>query len=471
MLVPDILRTRCSGSATWSRRDALKHAGCGFGYLAFAGLSTQAGIAEAASGYRDPLAPRLPHYAPRAKRVIMLFMDGGPSHMDTFDYKPQLNKDHGKDGRKKATLFGSPWKFQRRGQSGLWASELFPQLTKRHIDDLCVVKSMHTDSAAHPFAVPFFHTGSFQFTRPSFGSWVLYGLGSENSNLPGFMTINPSKILGGPQNYGNAFLPACFQGTRIGWMGKSIKGEGIHDLHSDFLPMSLRNAQLDLIQANNQELLDRHTVDPHVEGVINSLELGRRMQDAVPEVMDLSSESRRTLDMYGVDAKETDNMGRMCLTARRFAEAGVRFVQLTHTDWDQHRRLTSTLEKNSRETDGPIAALLTDLKQRGMLDETLVIWSGEFGRQPEIENGDGRSHNADGFTLWMAGGGVKRGFSYGETDEYGYKAIENRVHLHDFHATVLHLLGLDHKRLTYRYSGRDFRLTDVHGRVIHDLIA
>jgi hypothetical protein len=391
--------------------------------------------------------------------------------MDTFDYKPQLQRDDGKDGRKRAKLYGSPWKFSRRGESGQWASELFPQLVKSHIDDLCIVKSMHADSSSHPTAVPFFHTGSFRFTRPSFGSWLLYGLGTENANLPGFITINPSKDLGGPQNYGNAFLPSCYQGSRIGWMGKSIKNESIRDLSSDFLPDNLRRQQVDLVQSLNRQLLERQQVDPNVEGVINSLELGRRMQDAVPGVMDLSRESKETWQMYGVDEKQTDNFGRMCLMARRFAEAGVRFVQLTHTNWDQHRRLTPTLEQNSRETDQPIAALLTDLKDRGLLDETLVIWSGEFGRQPEIENGDGRSHNADGFTLWMAGGGVKPGFSYGATDEYGYKAVENKVHLHDLHATLLHLLGLDHKRLTYRYSGRDFRLTDVHGRVVEDIIA
>jgi hypothetical protein len=448
-----------------SRRQMLQQAACGFGYLAFAGLSS-----EAAEAYRNPLAPKPSHFTPRAKRVIMLFMDGGPSHMDTFDYKPQLQKDDGKDGRKRAQLYGSPWKFSRRGESGLWASELFPQLVARHIDDLCIVKSMHGDSSSHPTAVPFFHTGSFRFTRPSVGSWLLYGLGTENTNLPGFITINPSKDLGGPQNYGNAFLPSCYQGTRIGWMGKSIKNETIRDLRSDFLPEKLRREQVELVQSLNRDLRDRQQVDPEVEGVINSLELGRRMQDAVPGVMDLSRESRRTLKMYGVNEKDTDNFGRMCLMARRFAEAGVRFVQLTHTNWDQHRRLTPTLEKNSRETDQPIAALLTDLKQRGLLEDTLVVWSGEFGRQPEIENGDGRSHNADGFTLWMAGGGVKAGFSYGETDEYGYKAIENKVHLHDLHATMLHLLGLDHKRLTYRYSGRDFRLTDVHGRVVSEIL-
>jgi hypothetical protein len=462
-------RENMNNSLVPSRRQLLKTAAGGFGYLAFAGLSTAA--TPGPKSISDPLAAGAPHFVPRAKRVIMLFMDGGPSHMDTFDYKPQLQKDHGKAGRRKATLMGSPWKFQQHGQSGLWASELFPQVVERHIDNLCIVKSMHTDSAAHPNAVPFFHTGSFQFTRPSLGAWALYGLGTENTDLPGFITICPSKILGGPQNFGSAFLPASYQGTRVGWMGETVKDLSVRDLHSDFLPEPIRHEQLALIQANNRELLQRQQVDPQVEGVINSLELGRRMQDSVPSLMNLANESQATLDMYGIDQTDTDNFGRMCLVARRFAEAGVRFIQLTHTDWDQHQKLTSTLARNSRETDGPIAALLTDLKQRGLLDDTLVIWSGEFGRLPEIENGDGRSHNADGFTLWMAGGGVKQGFSFGETDEYGYQGVQDRVHLHDFHATLLHLMGLDHKRLTYRYSGRDFRLTDIHGRVIHDLLA
>jgi len=451
--------------APGSRRAFLARTGGGFGTLALSALASRA------SEYQDPLAPRMPHFAPRAKRVIMLFMDGGPSHMDTFDYKPDLQNSDGKKGRRKAKLYGSPWKFRRHGQSGLWASELFPKLASRHIDDLCIVKSMHTESAAHPNAVPFFHTGSFQFTRPSVGSWVLYGLGTENSNLPGFITINPPKILGGPQNFGRAFLPACYQGTRVGWMGKSVENVQFHDLQSEFLSPSLRQQQLELLQASNRELLDRQGVDPQVEGVINSLELGRRMQDAVPEVMHLGDETQQTLDMYGVDQKDTDNFGRMCLMARRFVESGVRFVQLSHTNWDQHRKLTSTLEKNGRETDGPIAALLTDLKRRGLFDDTLVIWSGEFGRLPEIQNGDGRGHNADGYSLWMAGGGVKGGLAYGATDELGYEAVENKVHLHDLHATVLHLLGLDHKELTFRYSGRDFRLTDVHGRVVTDLLA
>lgn len=451
----------------FNRRDFLKEAACGFGYLAFAGL---AGAQAASAVSRNPLAAADPHFPARAKRVIFLFMDGGPSHMDTFDPKPELSRQHGKKWRK-STLLGSYWNFAQHGQSGLWISEIFPELAKNHADDLCVIKSMHGDTASHPTAVPFFHTGSFQFTRPSMGSWILYGLGSENQNLPGFITINPSQTLGGAQNYGSAFLPACFQGTRIGNMGQSVKDVSIKDVDCSHLSQSQRRKQIDFIQRLNQRHLDQRGFDPQVEGVINSLELGARMQEAVPTAMDLETESQATLDLYGINGGDTDNFGRMCLMARRFAERGVRFIQLSHTNWDQHRALKKTLELNGRQTDKPIAGLLTDLKQRGLLEDTLVIWSGEFGRLPEIENGDGRSHNASGFTTWMAGGGVKGGFSYGETDEIGYEAVENKVHVHDLHATVLHLLGLDHENLTYRYSGRDFRLTDVHGYVVKDILA
>lgn len=462
----------------FDRRRFLKNTSCGFGYLAFAGLQAEAakaagGAARAGGGVvaPGPLSAKSPHFQPRAKRVIMLFMDGGPSHMDTFDYKPQLNKDDGKQGRKKTKLMGTKWKFAQHGQSGMWASELFPHLAKTHADELCVVKSMHTDSASHPQAVPQFHTGTFQFTRPSVGSWVLYGLGSENENLPGFITINPPRILGGAQNYGSAFLPACYQGTRIGFMGQSVKNVSIENLASEHLSRGLQKRQIDLIQSMNRQLKARQVIDPQVDGAINALELGSRMQNAVPELMALENESAATLAMYGIGEKDTDNFGRQCLMARRFAEAGVRYIELAHTNWDQHRDLTKTLELNGRQTDQPITALLTDLKQRGLLEDTLVIWSGEFGRLPEIENGDGRSHNNKGFTLWMAGGGVKPGMSYGQTDEYGYEAVENRVHLHDLHATVLHLLGMDHEKLTYRYGGRDFRLTDVFGHVVRDIIA
>ncbi len=455
-------------NSLFSRRQALKSAACGFGYLAFAGLAnSQASVAN-----QNPLAPKAPHFRPRAKRVIFLFMDGGPSQMDTFDYKPQLTKDDGKPGqRRNANLFGSPFSFKRYGESGLWVSELFPNIANRHIDDLCVIRSMHTDSGSHPQAVPFLHTGNLQFTRPSSGAWVLYGLGTENQNLPGFITINPPKILGGAQNYGSAFLPACYQGTAMGRLGRSVKGLSMGNLSSDNLPRDLQLEQIRLVEKMNRGLLDQRQVDPQIEGAISSLELGSRMQDAVPEVMDLTRESKETLDLYGIDQGDPDEFGRQCLMARRFAEAGVRYIEIAHTNWDQHRRLTGDLRLNGRQTDQPIAALLTDLQQRGLWDDTLVIWTGEFGRLPEIENGDGRSHNPAGYTMWMAGGGVKGGMAYGTTDEHGRTAVENPVHLHDMHATMLHILGLDHERLTFRYSGRDFRLTDVFGNVVTDVLA
>ena len=453
---------------TVSRRQMLKSSAAGFGYSAFAGMATAAAVRDSSS----PLMPQTTHFAPRARRVIMLFMDGGPSQMDTFDPKPQLTKDAGKEGpRKKGKLFGSPFQFAQYGESGTWISELFPHLAAQHADRLCVVRSMHTDSASHPQAVPFFHTGSFQFSRPSAGAWVLYGLGTENQNLPGFVTINPPKSLGGAQNYGTAFLPSCYEGTRIGYLGKSVRDITVADVECKHLSRDLQRRQIDLVQTLNRQLLAEREADQQLEGMISSLELGSRMQDALPDVLDLSREPQAMLDLYGVDGQHTDEFGRQCLMARRLAEAGVRYIELAHTNWDQHRRLTSTLRQNGLETDQPVAALLSDLDQRGMLDDTLVIWSGEFGRLPEIENGDGRSHNASGFTLWMAGGGVKSGLTYGSTDEYGFEAVENRVHLHDLHATMLHLLGFDHQRLTYRFSGRDFRLTDVHGRVVEDVVA
>ncbi len=450
-----------------SRRSMLQSSACGFGYLAFAGLATEA---AARQSYENPLASKMPHFAPRAKRVIFLFMDGGPSHMDTFDYKPELNQADGKKIGKNKELRGSPFSFARYGDSGLWMSEIWPHLSE-HADDLCVVRSMETDTASHPQAVPFYHTGNLQFVRPSVGSWVLYGLGSENQNLPGFITINPPKTLGGAQNYGSAFLPACYQGTPIGRMGNSVKNAKVGNLTTDQLPAAVQRQQVDLAQATNRALLERRGVDPNVEGAINSLELGTRMQQTLPELMDLSREPEAVREMYGLGGGASDNFGRQCLMARRFVEAGVRFVELSHTNWDQHQRLTKTLRKNGKQTDQPIAALLKDLKQRGLLEDTLVVWGGEFGRQPELQNEDGRAHNRRGFTIWMAGGGVKGGMAYGQTDERGEKAVENKVHLHDLHATVLHLLGLDHTKLTYRYAGRDFRLTDVHGNVVTDIMA
>ena len=482
---------QCSPRPT--RREVLKTASCGFGYLAFRGLCAEA---LAGSSGISPLAPKVPHFAPRAKRVIFLFMFGGPSQMDTFDYKPKLQEDHGKTYASRAgkvnkdqmtakdkaprTLFGSPWKFRQHGQSGLWVSELFPHLAD-HVDDLCILRGMHTDTAAHPTAVVEMHTGSFQFVRPSVGSWVLYGLGTENQDLPGFITITPAMRFGGAQNYGSAFLPGAYQATRIGDEAESVAKVKLSHLSAAGVPRELQRARVDLLQEINRRRLEQDRENQAVEGIIQSYELAVRMQSAVPEVMDLSSESKETLDLYGIGTPETDNFGRQCLLARRFAESGVRFIEINHghtmgasvitENWDQHRDLVGGHTKHARATDQPIAALIADLNRRGLFEDTLLVWGGEFGRTPTAQGRDGRDHNAAGFTMWMAGGGVRGGLCHGATDEYGDVAVEGRVHVHDLHATILHLLGLDHTRLTYHYSGRDFRLTDVHGRVVDEIFA
>jgi len=458
-----------------TRRNILKNVSCGFGYMAFAGLATQwaRAAAPSASARRalsgNATTPRSPHHAPRAKRVIFLCMRGGPSHVDTFDYKPDLAKDAGKKvkGRK---LMPSPWAFNRCGESGLPISELYPHLSK-HADDLCLINGMHGDVPAHPEAFVQLHTGSFQFVRPSVGAWCLYGLGTDNENLPGFITINPPTRVGGAQNYGSSFLPAAYQGTPIGTLGGNLKDAAIRNIRQSRLGAKSQRRQIDLVQSMNRDLAGRADHAPQVDGVIESYELAFRMQAAVPSVMDLDGESKETLEMYGFGDKNTDNFGRQCLLARRFAESGVRFIELTHGNWDQHNKLRDRLKTNTRQTDRPIAALLTDLKRRGMLEDTLVVWGGEFGRTPHVKRDDGRDHNHTGFTFWMAGGGVRGGVRYGATDPTGISAVRNTLDFHDLHATMLHLLGLNHERLTYNYAGRDFRLTDVYGNVAHDIIA
>jgi len=451
-----------------SRRDVLKTASCGFGYMALAGLCTEASAKE-----QNPLSPKAPHFEPRAKRVIFMFMRGGPSHVDTFDYKPQLAIDDGKDapndaGRK---ILKSPWDFVPSGESGLPISEVFPNLSKR-ADDMCLINGMWTDLPNHPQASILMHTGSFAFVRPSVGAWTLYGLGTENQNLPGFVTISPSPRIGGTQNYGSAFLPSPYEGTRIGSEGEPLaKVEGLPYIANPRMPAGLQRKQIDLLQVMNRERLERDKVNGQLEGVIRSYELGFNMQSSVPELMDLNGETQATLDAYGVGAKETDDFGRQCLMARRFAEAGVRYVEVCHSSWDHHSNLSDRLGGNALAIDRPIAALMDDLDQRGLLDDTLIVWGGEFGRTPHARREDGRDHNSTGFSMWMAGGGIKGGMRYGATDEYGIASVENKVHIHDLHATMLHLMGLNHEQLTYRYSGRDFRLTDVYGRVIHDIIA
>jgi hypothetical protein len=447
----------------FSRRQMLLSGACGFGYLALAGLCAQAADTDG-STFVNPVAPKPPQFPAKAKRVIFLFMQGAPSHVDTFDYKPKLTADTGKPGLK-GTLLGSQWKFDRAGKSGLYISELFPDVA-RHADDMCILNGMYTDNPAHPQATIQLHTGTARFVRPSMGAWVLYGLGTVNQNLPGFITINPPPGVGGAQNYGSGFLPAAFEGTRVAGDGSLIPNVTTR------VPAGMQRKQLELIQAMNHDLLKRSGDNSQIEGVIASYELGFRMQSTVPTVMDTTKESQATLEMYGIgEGKPTNQFGRQCLLARRFAEAGVRFIEVAHTGWDQHNQLREKHAANALAVDQPIAALLADLKQRRMLDDTLVIWGGEFGRTPHAQNGDGRDHNNKGYSMWMAGGGIKGGMNYGATDDYGYKAVENSMHIHDLHATILALMGLDHEKLTYRYAGRDFRLTDVAGVVQKPIIA
>lgn len=454
-------------SGRLSRREVLKSTACGFGYLALADLCSQA------RGEEGPLSPKTPHFTPKAKRVIFMFMQGGPSHVDTFDYKPQLATDNGKSdpsprgkGRK---LLKSPFAFAQHGQSGLWLSELFPNLAK-HADDLCLLNSMHTDVPNHPQAAVQMHTGNFQFVRPSMGAWVLYGLGTENQEIPGFITINPVARVGGAQNYGSAFLPAAYQGTRIGGEGEQLARARIANITNPDSESKAQREQLRFLQSLNRERLQEDKVNHELEGVIESYELAFRMQGAVPRLMDVSQEPASVHAAYGIGTGPTDGFGRQCLLARRFAEAGVRFIELSFPGWDQHNQLQARLTANSRGIDQPIAALIADLKQRDMLKDTLLVWGGEFGRTPSAQNNDGRDHNATGFSMWMAGGGVKGGLRYGATDEYGVTAVENQVHIHDMHATMLHLLGLHHEKLTYRYSGRDFKLTDLSGNVVTEIV-
>ncbi|MCE9530438.1 MAG: DUF1501 domain-containing protein [Planctomycetes bacterium] len=464
----------------FTRRRALQSAACGFGSLALAGLSDSQAHASL----------RMPPIRAKAKRVIFLFMQGGVSHVDSFDYKPRLDKDDGKfmnfddarvianTGKRQSSqrVFKPLWKFAQHGQTGRWASELFPEMN-RHVDDMCFIHSMHTEGVAHGPATLFLHCGSTNFVRPSIGSWAVYGLGSENENFPGFISIAPSAGNGGPRNYGNAFLPAVYQGTAVGRAGAPASEATIRNLSNTQLSRETQRRQLDLLQSLNAEQLKKAPGDSEMEAVLNSYELGWKMQQNAPDILDLSKETAATQKLYGIGDKATDNFGKQCLMARRLCEAGVRFVQVTYGDnganpaWDQHSNMPQH-GTHARAVDRPIAGLLADLKQRGLLDDTLVWWGGEFGRTPYAQgNGTGRDHNPDGFTVWLAGGGVKSGFAHGATDEFGHFAVESKVHMHDLHATILHLLGLNHEKLTYRYSGRDFRLTDVHGRVVDEIIA
>lgn len=469
-----------------SRRDALRNIACGFGYMAAAGMASREAMANSITNQRSL---QVPHIMPRAKRVIFLFMAGGVSQVDSYDYKPLLYRRNGEmldftDQRILAkTGMGSNqrvmkplWEFKQRGQNGAWVSELFPHMAK-HTDDYCIIRSMATEGVAHGPATLFLHTGSTNLIRPSMGAWVNYGLGTENRDLPGFVSLSPSMSNGGPRNYGNAFLPPTYQGTPVGRAGMKATEIKINNLQNPERSPQRKQRQFHLLQAMNHEQCQSLPHNTELEAVINSYELAWRMQANAPEVMDISNESAATKKLYGIDEEPTDNYGRQCLMARRMAEAGVRFIQVNYSDnsnnpaWDQHNDMPKHKE-HALAVDKPIAGLLTDLKQRGLLEDTLVWWGGEFGRTPYAQkNGNGRDHNPTGFTVWLAGGGVRPGLIYGQTDEFGQYAVDKRVHMHDLHATILHLLGLDHERLTFRHEGRNFRLTDVFGNVVHDIIA
>ncbi len=444
-----------------SRRQALKTTAGGFGYLALAGLLGAQQRRPASS----PLAPRSPHFPVKAKRIIFCFMEGAMSQMDTFEYKPQLQRNDQRVAPGGATLTASKFRFAQHGQTGTWVSNLFPH-TARHVDKFCFLRGLHTDIPAHPGAVIQLHTGTAisALTRPSMGAWLLYGLGTENQDLPGYITINPSPNFGGAINYGTAFMPAHFQGTRVSDTGV------IPNLRASS-PAPLQRRQLDLIQEMNRDLARTPGAPEAVEGVIQNFELAFQMQDRVPALLDISREPQSVRDMYGVKDGPEGSFARQCLMARRLSEAGVRFVEITQSGWDHHNNLHQGLISQSRMVDQPTAALLTDLERRGLLEDTLVLFGSEFGRMPTAQGPDGRDHNITGYPMWLAGAGVKAGFSFGATDEYGINPVEGAMHTTDLHATLLALMGLDHEQLTYRYAGRDFRLTDVAGRVANEIFA
>jgi hypothetical protein len=474
-----------SSQYSLNRRDSLHRMGTGMGVLGLAGILAQDGTLAAAdptqgnegnSSKAGVLAHKPTHFAPRAKHIIHLFMNGGPSQVDTFDPKPALEKYNGqrppsadlKTERKTGGLLQSPFKFRKYGESGLEVSDLFPQVGGC-IDDICVIRSMHTNIPNHEPSLLMMNSGETQPTRPAMGSWLLYGLGTENQNLPGFVVLCPGKPVVGPQLWSNSFLPGVYQGTHINHANSVDPKKVIEHISNSHLTKPAQREQLDLLTKMNQlHLAERGGADNRLEARIESLEMAFRMQSEAQEVFDLSRETKQTRDAYG-----SGQFANGCLAARRLVENGVRMVQVYYGNgqpWDDHGDIKSHASK-AKNVDQPVAALIKDLKQRGLFKDTLIVWGGEFGRTPVAENGNGRDHNHHGFSMWLAGGGVKGGMAYGATDEFGFAAMENKVHVHDLHATMLHLMGLDHEKLTYRYSGRDFRLTDVHGRVVHDIIA
>lgn len=470
------LNSQMPGELPLSRRTLLGQCGTGLGMLGLAGIlaDEQRGWAAAPpAGALNPLAPRPVHFPARAKHVIHLFMNGGPSQVDTFDPKPALDECHGKNPpgaelkteRRTGGLFKSPFAFHKCGEAGIEVSEIFPEIGKM-VDDLCVIRSMHTDIPNHEPSLLMMTCGIAQPVRPSMGAWLSYGLGTENQNLPGFVVLCPGKPVVGPQLWSNSFLPGIYQGCHIRDLNpKNV----VEHIENNYVTRPTQRKQLDLINQLNRLHLEQRQGDDQLDARIQSLEMAFRMQMEAQDAFDIAQETKSTRDLYG-NGRFADS----CLVARRLVERGVRMVQVFYGNgqpWDDHGNIASGHRNKAKDSDQAIAALLRDLKNRGLLDETLVLWGGEFGRTPTSEGADGRDHNNHGFSVWLAGGGVKGGMVYGATDEFGFKAVEKRVHVHDLHATMLHLLGIDHEQLTYRYSGRDFRLTDVHGTVVQDIFA
>ncbi|MCH2205879.1 MAG: DUF1501 domain-containing protein [Lentisphaerales bacterium] len=442
-----------------SRRDMMKMS-AGLAALNFGGMNVTA-VGTSSGGQTD--------FNAKAKSVILLNMRGAPSHVDTFDYKPELIKKNGTRGKYGQNMLAPLWDFKRSGKSGLMISELFPFLGKM-ADELCLLKGMFSSQPNHPQAQTLMHTGNFQFPRPSLGSWLLYGLGSLNKDIPGFISLNPAS--GSTAHYSSGFLPTKFQGTVVGQSSRFAEDEGeqLPNIKNKYISKDLQSKQVNFIQQLNRSQFKKEK-NAHVKGVIDSYEMAYRMQDSMPAILDVSKEKKSTQSLYGMDKSNTSKFGKQCLLARRFVEAAARFIEISHGSWDHHNNMKADMEARTGEIDKPIAGLLYDLKKRGLLDTTLVIWAGEFGRTPEAPNKDGRGHNNKGYTSWFAGGGVKGGISYGATDPMGYEAVDGRLSTHDWHATILRVLGIDHEKLTFNYAGRDFRLTDVYGEAAEQILA
>ena len=455
------------------RRSWLKGICRGLSGLAIADLLAREPGNSCHGATEDQALPPGCHFPPRVKRVIFVFMHGGPSHVDTFDYKPELIRLHGQplpiakpriQFAQTGNLLKSPWEFKQYGESGAWVSDLFPNVAK-HVDRLTFIKSLHGSNEAHGGALLKIHTGTDTFVRPSLGAWVSYGLGTQNTNLPSFITINPTLGHGGVRNFGSAFLPPNHQATRIAVSGKDARIENLVPKYSD----PLQRLQLDYVR-DLEQLGPSSSLAQALNAKEKTYELAYRMQSEALGRFQIDNETQETLNLYGIDGGPTDGFGRQCLLARRLSEAGVRFVQVSHAYWDQHAELKEKHAELATQVDRPIAGLIEDLHRRGLLSETLLIWGGEFGRTPTAQGDNGRDHNPHAFTWWMCGPGIKPGFSWGQSDDFGFYAQQDKVHVHDLHATLLHLLGIDHEKLTFRYGGRDFRLTDIHGRVVKELL-